>query len=109
EATRYKRVFVDEAGHIPDISYTFDSVLFPRTMGVGGRIHLIGTPKPHSDPFLLEVFQKGQDGTDPFYFSKSGSVLENEYWTTAEQDRVLANPRYVKGWRPVEVGEDLGL
>lgn len=109
EATRYNRIFVDEAGHIPDISYTFDSVLFPRTMGVGGHIHLIGTPKPHSDPFLLEVFEKGKNGGDGFYYSMAGSVLENEYWTEQEQDRVLLNPRYVKGWRPVEPGEELGI
>lgn len=109
EATRYRRIFIDEAGHIPDISYTFDSVLFPRTMGVSGRIHLIGTPKPHSDPFLLEVFEKGKDGKDPFYYSKSGAVLENEFWTQAERDRVLRNPRYVKGWRAVEEDEDLGM
>lgn len=109
EATRYKRIFIDEAGHIPDISYTFDSVLFPRTMGVSGRIHLIGTPKPHSDPFLLEIFEKGKDGKDPFYFSMAGSVLENEFWTQAERERVLRNPRYVKGWREVEAGEELGI
>lgn len=109
EATRYNRIYIDEAGHIPDISYTFDSVLFPRTMGVSGRIHLIGTPKPHSDPFLLEVFEKGKDGKDPFYYSKSGAVLENEFWTQAERERVLRNPRYVKGWRPVEDGEELGI
>lgn len=109
EATRYNRIFVDEAGHIPDISYTFDSVLYPRTMGVGGKVDLIGTPKPHSDPFLLEVFEKGKDGGDHFYYSQSGSVLENEFWTEEERQRVLRNPRYVKGWRPVELGEDLGL
>jgi hypothetical protein len=109
EATRYNRIYVDEAGHIPDISYTFDSVLFPRTMGVSGRIHLIGTPKPHSDPFLLEVFEKGKSGDDPFYYSKSGAVLENEFWTEAERQRVLRNPRYIKGWRPVDFGEELGL
>lgn len=109
EATRYNRIKIDEAGHIPDISYTFDSVLYPRTMGVGGRIDLIGTPKPHSDPYLLEVYEKGRKGDDPFYFSMSGSVLENEYWTEAERKRILQNPRYVKGWRPVEANEDLGI
>ena len=109
EATRYNRIFVDEAGHIPDVSYTYDSVLYPRTMGVSGRIHLVGTPKPHSDPFLLEIFEKGKRGDDPFYFSKQGAVLENEFWTQAERDRVLRNPRYVKGWRPVEHDEALGV
>ena len=109
EATRYNRIKIDEAGHIPDISYTFDSVLFPRTMGVGGRIDLIGTPKPHSDPFLLEVFEKGKAGDDPFYYSKSGSVLENEFWTEAERKRILQNPRYVKGWVPVKPNEELGI
>ena len=52
---------MDEAGHIPDLSYTFDNILFPRTMGVGGQIHLFGTPKAHSDPYLLEVYEKGKD------------------------------------------------
>ncbi len=106
EATRYSAIYVDEVGHIPDISYTWDSVLYPRTMGVSGRAHFIGTPKPHSDPYLLEVFEKGKDGKDPFYFSYSGSVLENEFWPTEEQDRVLRNPRYVRGWQPLEPGEE---
>jgi hypothetical protein len=99
EATRYNRIKVDEAGHIPDLSTTFDSILYPRTMGVGGRVHLFGTPKPHSDPYLLEIFEKGKTGEDPFYFAQSGSVFENEFWPQSEKDRVLANPRYVTGWR----------
>lgn len=109
EATRYNRIRVDEAGHIPDISYTYDSVLYPRTMGVSGVVDFIGTPKPHSDPYLLEVFEKGKDGKDPFYFSYSGSVLENEFWTDEERIRVFKNPRYVTGWRPVKDGEELGV
>lgn len=109
EATRYNKIYVDEAGHIPDISYTYDSVLYPRTMGVAGIIHFIGTPKPHSDPYLLEVFEKGKNGGDGFHFSYSGSVLENEYWTQAERDRVMSNPRYVRGWRPLEHDEDPGI
>lgn len=98
EAARRRVVYVDEAGHIPDLSSTFDNILFPRTMGVGGRIHLFGTPKPHSDPYLLEVYEKGRDGRDPFYYSQSGSVFENEFWSDTERERVLANPRYVVGW-----------
>jgi hypothetical protein len=109
EATRYSAIYVDEVGHIPDISYTWDSVLYPRTMGVSGRTHFIGTPKPHSDPYLLEIFEKGKDGKDPFYYSYSGSVLENEFWTEDERQRVMRNPRYVRGWEPVEAGEDLGI
>src|SRR5690606_21214439 len=52
----------------------------------------------HSDPYLLEVYEKGKDGKDPFYYSQAGSVLENSYWSDEERDRVFANPRYVKGW-----------
>lgn len=104
EATRRQVILVDEAGHIPDLSYTFDSILFPRTMGVGGQIHLLGTPKPHSDPYLLEVYEKGRDGKDPFYYSQDGSVLENEFWPASERRRVLANPRYVSGWEDCEYG-----
>lgn len=102
EAARRNVIYVDEVGHIPDISATFDNILFPRTMGVGGRIHLFGTPKATSDPYLLEVFEKGRMGNDPFYYSQEGSVFENEFWPKAEQDRVLENPRYVTGWRPCE-------
>jgi hypothetical protein len=98
EAARRQFIFVDEAGHIPDISTTFDNILFPRTMGVGGTIHLLGTPKAHSDPYLLEVYEKGKKGDDPFYYSQAGSVLENEYWSEHERDRVFNNPRYVTGW-----------
>jgi hypothetical protein len=98
EAARRRAIYVDEAGHIPDLSATFDNILFPRTMGVGGRIHLFGTPKAHSDPYLLEVYEKGKDGKDSFYYSHSGSVLENEFWPGAEKERVLRNPRYVTGW-----------
>jgi hypothetical protein len=98
EAKRYVRIKVDEAGHIPDLSYTYDSILYPRTMGVGGVIDLFGTPKAHSDPYLLEVYEKGKNGGDGFYFSQAGSVLENEFWPKEEQDRVLLNPRYVNGW-----------
>lgn len=98
EAARRQFIMVDEAGHIPDLSYTFDSILFPRTMGVGGVVHLLGTPKAHSDPYLLEVYEKGKDGGDGFYYSHSGSVLENEYWSDQERRRVLRNPRYVVGW-----------
>lgn len=98
EAARRRFIYVDEAGHIPDLSATFDNVLFPRTMGVGGQVHLFGTPKAHSDPYLLEVFEKGKDGKDPFYYSQPGSVFENEFWPEEERQRVLANPRYVKGW-----------
>lgn len=67
-------------------------------MGVGGQVHLFGTPKAWSDPYLLEVFEKGKDGKDPFYYSQPGSVFENEFWPEQEKQRVLANPRYVKGW-----------
>lgn len=102
EAARRRGIYVDEAGHIPDLSYTFDNILYPRTMGVSGRIHLLGTPKAHSDPYLLEVYEKGKDGTDPFYYSQSGSVLENEFWPPEEVDRLMRNPRYVRGWTPCE-------
>jgi hypothetical protein len=106
EAARRQRIYVDEAGHIPDLSYTFDNILFPRTMGVGGVIHLLGTPKAHSDPYLLEVYEKGKDGSDPFYYSQSGSVFENEFWTEEERLRVLRNPRYVRGWEDCPFGGD---
>lgn len=98
EAARRRVIYVDEAGHIPELSGTFDNILFPRTMGVAGRIHLLGTPKPHSDPYLLEVYEKGKDGKDPFYYSQSGTVFENEFWSDVERQRVLNNPRYVTGW-----------
>lgn len=104
EAARRRIIFVDEAGHIPDLAGTFDNILYPRTMGVSGRIHLFGTPKAHSDPYLLEIYEKGKDGTDPFYFSQSGSVFENEFWPDREKERVLANPRYVTGWEDCPEG-----
>lgn len=109
EAARYQHIFVDEAGHIPDLSQTFDSILFPRTMGVGGRVHLFGTPKPESDPYLLEVYEKGRPGAnkDPFYHSQPGSCLENEFWPKAERDRVLSNPRYVTGWYTCDGCDDI--
>lgn len=100
EAARYNHLFVDEVGHIPDLSATYDNVLYPRTLGVGGVIHLFGTPKAYSDPYLLEVYEKGKDGGDGFYFSQSGAVLENEFWPEEEKERVLLNPRYVRGWEP---------
>jgi len=100
EAARRRFVMVDEAGHIPDLSYTFDNILFPRTMGVAGEIHLFGTPKAHSDPYLHEVFIKGRDGQDPFYYAQSGSVFENEFWPPEEKARVLgraASDSYADG------------
>jgi len=99
EAARRRRIFVDEVGHIPDLSATFDNILFPRTMGVSGVIDLLGTPKAYSDPYLFEVFEKGRHGTDPFYYAQEGSVFENEFWPESEKQRVLNNPRYVTGWR----------
>jgi len=102
EAKRYVRIKVDEAGHIPDLAYTYDSILYPRTLGVGGVIDLFGTPKLHSDPYLFEVYEKGRDGGDGFYYSQSGSVLENEYWSDEERERVFKNPRYVLGWDECE-------
>lgn len=98
EAARYNHLFVDEVGHIPDLAMTYDNVLYPRTLGVGGVIHFFGTPKSYSDPYLLEIYEKGQHGGDGFYYSQSGSVLENKYWTEVEKVRVLANPRFVRGW-----------
>lgn len=98
EAKRCRRIYVDEAGHIPDLSYTLDNILYPRTMGVAGVIDLLGTPKEYSDPYLLEVFEKGKNGGDGFHFAQSGSVVENEFWPAAEKQRVLANPRFVTGW-----------
>lgn len=100
EAARRQFIFVDEVGHIPDFAKTWDNILYPRTLGVGGRCHLLGTPKAHSDPYLLEVYEKGRTGSDPFYFSQAGSVLENTYWTEKERQRVFENPRYVTGWLP---------
>lgn len=102
EAARRRIIMVDEVGHIPDLASTFDNILFPRTMGVSGVIHLLGTPKAYSDPYLLEVYEKGKDGKDPFYYSQPGSVLENEFWPDTEKDRILANPRYVTGWEPCD-------
>lgn len=98
EAIRFNRIYIDEVGHIPDLSYTYDSILYPRTMGVSGVIHLFGTPKAHSDPYLLEIYEKGKDGGDGFYYSQSGAVFENEFWPESERERILANPRYVVGW-----------
>lgn len=98
EAKRTNFIFVDEVGHIPNLSYTYDSVLYPRTLGVGGVIHLFGTPKPTSDPYLMEIAEKGKEGGDGYYFSQGGSVFENEYWPEDEKERVLKNPRYVRGW-----------
>lgn len=100
EAARYNVIFVDEVGHIPDLANTYDSILYPRTMGVGGVIHLLGTPKSHSDPYLLEIYEKGKEGGDGFYFSQSGAVDENTFWPKNEKLRVLKNPRYVRGWTP---------
>ena len=100
EAKRYRRIYVDEVGHIPDLGQTYDNILYPRTMGVGGVIHFFGTPKGYSDPYLLEIYERGKNGGDGFYFSQSGSVLENQYWTEDERERVLKNPRYVHGWVP---------
>lgn len=100
EAARRQFIFVDEVGHIPDFAHTWDNILYPRTLGVGGRCHLFGTPKAHSDPYLLEVYEKGRKGEDPFYFSQAGSVLENAFWPEGERERVFQNPRYVKGWEP---------
>jgi hypothetical protein len=104
EAARRRVIFVDEVGHIPDLSATFDNILFPRTMGVGGVIHLYGTPKAYSDPYLLEVYEKGRTGGDGFHFSQDGSVFENEFWPQEERDRILNNPRYVTGWRECPEG-----
>lgn len=98
EAVRFNRIFIDEVGHIPDLSYTYDSILYPRTMGVNGIIHFFGTPKAHSDPYLLEVYEKGKNGGDGFYYSQSGAVFENSFWTEGERQRILKNPRYVTGW-----------
>ncbi|MGZ4518843.1 MAG: hypothetical protein ACXVGB_00295 [Mycobacteriaceae bacterium] len=102
EAARYNHLFVDEVGHIPNLSGTYDNVLYPRTLGVGGVVHFFGTPKEYSDPYLLEVYEKGKDGGDGFHYSQSGSVLENEFWSEEEKVRVLKNPRYVRGWEPCE-------
>lgn len=104
EAARRRVIFVDEVGHIPDLSGTYDNILYPRTMGVSGRIHFYGTPKAYSDPYLLEVYEKGKNGGDGFYYSQEGSVFENEFWPQEEKDRVLNNPRYVTGWRPCPEG-----
>jgi hypothetical protein len=109
EAARRNIIFVDEAGHIPDLSATFDNILFPRTMGVGGKIHLLGTPKAHSDPYLLEVYEKGRSGLDPFYYAQGGSVFENQFWAQEERERVLRNPRYVKGWRDSKGEEEQNI
>ncbi len=106
EAKRYNDIFVDEVGHIPDLSGTYDNILYPRTMGVGGIIHFFGTPKEYSDPYLLEIYEKGKDGGDGFYFSQSGSVLENQFWPKDEAERVLKNPRYVHGWVPCPDPDD---
>lgn len=104
EAARRRVILIDEAGHIPDLADIYDNILYPRTLGVGGRIHLIGTPKAHSDPYLLEVYEKGKDGKDPFYYSQAGSVFENSFWPQEERDRVLTNERYVTGWTPCPEG-----
>ena len=104
EAARYQWIFVDEAGHIPNLKEVYDNILYPRTLGVGGKIVLIGTPKPHTDDWLLQAFERGSSGDDPFYRSMTGSAFENPYWPEGERERALANPSYVSGW--VECPED---
>lgn len=106
EAARRRFIAVDEAGQIPDFKAAYDNVLYPRTMGVGGVIHLIGTPKPHTDPFLLEVHERGLDGDDPFYYSQKGHFLENEFWPQQEVERVIKNNRYISGWKPCSDGDN---
>lgn len=94
EATRRRKIWVDEAGHQRDLKKIYDDVLYPRTMGVGGIIDLYGTPKEQTDPWLYEVFMFGQDN-HPFFYSQEGSSLENVFWPEGEKERVLSNPNLV--------------
>ena len=94
EATRRNFIVVDEVGQIPDFEKTYNDVLYPRTMGVEGVIWLIGTPKPHTDPFVYHIFDIGLSGEDRMYFAMEGDTLrDNTFWTEGERERVRANPK----------------
>lgn len=96
EATRRHVIFVDEVGQVPEFEEVFNSVIYPRTIGVNGDVFLVGTPKPHTDSFIHEIFDVGLTGDDPFYFAREGSSFENIYWPAEEQARVLKNPKLVR-------------
>lgn len=96
EATRRNFIVVDEVGQIPNFEKCYNDVLYPRTMGVDGVIWLIGTPKQHTDPFVYEIFEIGQSGDDPMYFSMEGDTLtDNTFWKEKERERVRMNPKMV--------------
>lgn len=100
EATRRHLIFVDEVGQVPEFEEVFNSVIYPRTIGVNGVTFLVGTPKPHTDAFIHEIFDIGVSGTDPFYFAREGSSFENIYWPVEEQERILKNPKLVRRINP---------
>lgn len=95
EATRRNFVFVDEVGQHPTYEVAHNDVVYPRTIGVNGIIFLVGTPKPHTDPFIYEVHELGSRGDD-FYFAQEGSSFENIYWPEEEKERILKNPKLVR-------------
>jgi len=88
EATRRQAIWVDEVGHMPGFRDIYRGILFPRTIGVGGLIWLLGTPKIHTDPWLYEI----ATGQDPYYYFREGSSYENTYWPAQERERIERNP-----------------
>lgn len=95
EATRRNKIYVDEVGQIPDFETCYNDVLYARTMAVNGRINLIGTPKPTTDPFVYHIFEMGRDGADPMYFAREGDTLrDNQFITEREKARIRKNPKF---------------
>jgi hypothetical protein len=95
EGTRRQAIWVDEVGHIPDFRDAYRGILYPRTMGVKGIIWLLGTPKPHTDPWLFEMSLDAEN-PDSYYSFYEASSYENTYWPAEERERVERNPELFK-------------
>ncbi|MDO8885734.1 terminase family protein [Candidatus Oleimmundimicrobium sp.] len=83
EGEAFRLITIDEVGYAKDLPDIYFTVLKPRTMGVGGFVDFVGTPKESTDPWLEELWSKAKTGAENITFFE-GSTYDNVYLNRAE-------------------------
>lgn len=78
EGESYRLLTIDEAHYEKDLEKAFYAFLLPRTIGVRGKIVLVGTPKEETPVFLENLWEKAK-AKDPEIDYFEGSTYENVF------------------------------
>jgi PBSX family phage terminase large subunit len=85
--SKYHYLYLDEVASIDKEAYT--EVLRPTLSDTGGRAMFAGTPKGISN-WLYDIYQKGQDPTEPNWSSHQFTTVQGGFVTPEEVEQAKA-------------------